>query len=476
MFNKAMFFVMMAKWKQQLLDHSVEVERNAKRQTLGSASSHWRPVLIKTGVMERAYMEYLLENDDFIGAIKKRTGTFFHALPEISLSQLKSRLSLMTLSTVDSISKQLAKDDKPHVFLIGQLNHWIAIVSNRVKNHGMMDCDEINDDSLTKRGEMEMTSMMEVETNENFSFGESSSEPSPPPPPHIHQYLAETILLDSRNDFVLNMHADDIPNRVNKRVNREFGPKTNRTMWHELCIRLYEQSLRDTQYSCDMFHSLTIQPRKEGNINSSDSSSHPIPSSRSSKSSKSSKSSSSATSTTTTTTTELESPHPITTDLIILYVNGFFEAFATHVGDSISLLDDPGFPIIYQDPPSDSSKTRKTSRSKSANSTSAEHTEIPKHTDIADWVFKFTLWVQEYSPLRTIEDNFIMSLRGAKKAGYVVPMSVPNALTRWIILLKARIAQAQLQSATSEDSDQIIEDLLENTIPYIISSCKYLRR
>lgn len=433
MFNKAMFFVMMAKWKAQLLEHCSD-EQTLRKSAASLAT--WKPLLIKNGVMERAYMDYLLEHDSFIQGIKVWTGASFHALPEISLSQLKSRLSIATLETVSRISNDLAQDNRPHAFLIGQLNHWIAIVSNRVALPNPPESV-----SEATKGISSDDSRMKIdrhgETGEEHLHAVTLDSFSPTASGHH----TETILLDSRNDFVLNMGPTDIKMRVDKRVRREFNPTGS--MWHELCVRLYEQSLADTQYSCDMFHALTTMNGGEMCVESSPSFSASV-ATRSSSSSVRSKDSrkekrKSA-------GRKKPEHHPITTELILLYVNGFFEGFANHVGDRIEVEND------------DVEKVAK------------------KASDIADWIFKFQIWVQEYSPLRTIEDNFIQSLRNAKKHAYVIPESIPRALSRWVELLQNRIAQAQSAKATNEDVDEIIEDLFENTIPFIVSSIKYLRR
>jgi len=439
MFNKAMFFVMMAKWKAQLLEYASN-ETNLRKSA--SSLANWKSVLIKSGVMERAYMDYLLDHDEFIQGIKRWTGASFHALPEISLSQLKSRLSIATLETVSRISNDLAQDNKPHAFLIGQLNHWIAIVSNRVE----VPTSERRKASSSSSSSS--NSHMKVDPHHHMDAGDT-------PHPHmlsLDSFSAtpagrhvETILLDSRNDFVLNMGPSDIQQRVNKRVRREFNPSGS--MWHELCIRLYEQSLRDTQYSCDMFHALTsLSGGEMYGASTSFSGRSKKPALSSATSTTSSIASESRTSKRIEASTKKPEHHPITTELILLYVNGFFEGFSNHVGDRIEVENE------------DIEKVSK------------------KAEDIADWILKFQIWVQEYSPLRTIEDNFIQSLRNAKKHAYTVPESVPRALLRWVELLQKRIAQAQSQGVTNEDVDEIITDLFENTIPFILSSVKYIRR
>lgn len=518
MFNKALFFVMMAKWKAQLLEES---NRRAKYEKNSLNSSNWQAPLINTGVMERAYMEYLLAEDEWIGMIKKWTGASFHALPEISLSQLKSRLSLVTLKTVDDISKELAAEDgnqRPHVFLIGQLNHWIAILSNRVKNrrnhlNGAKDNGEkmtidegeelLPDEYST---EMELTQFegtCDTEDGEGNQTREcdgeakekarKTSQNSSPSQLHSHRYQqssnVETILIDSRNDFVLNLDENDITRRVDQRCFKEWGISLSKpspdapspSMWQELCFKLYEQSLKDTQYSCAMFHTLSQQihsldPPSEDLVDKDESTKDQKRPTRSS--ARTSKKGSTF------------NPHPITTDLIKIYVEGFFEGFATHVGDLIALEDDGENSFS-----ADSKKRSQPSSRTKASTSSSEHqldsglsqSKTKKRSknsapppdfegDIADWMFKFTMWVQEYAPLRTIEDNFIGSLRNAKKAGYCIPPTVPDAIERWANLLKARIAQAQKASAVTDDANAIVTDLFENTLPFLLTSVKYLRR
>jgi hypothetical protein len=502
-----MFFVMMARWKAQLLEHSKKLHLKASSAGQG-AHIHWKPSLIKTGVVERAYMDFLLENDAFIGAIKKWTGATYHALPEISLSQLKSRLSLATLTTVDGISKQLLQDHRPHAFLIGQLNHWIAIVSNRV----VQEDDELDGNSSER---VETSNTMDVDLNldvrgrksrrnkeEDVKLQLSTSLPSSAaqrtPSQKKRRTKIETILLDSRNDFVLNMSAEDIPKRVCKRVRREFIPTGS--LWHDMCIRLYEQSLRDTQYSCDMFHSLSSQQVvvdfEMDELPSPADSSHeddPKASSKSSRTTRSSRSSTSQSSHKKPSTSKANvsnshvSPHPITTELILLYVAGFFESYSNHVADQITIVDSSSVTNkarkqkssskmdvdVKSQSQSPSSACNTSSSSSSAQDAANALLDVP---DIFDWLFRFTTWIQEYSPLRTIEDNFLQSLRNAKKSGYAIPESVPATLEHWVSVLNARLAQAERMSISLEGSDQIIEDLNENTIPFLNQTCKYLRR
>lgn len=415
MFDHAVFFVMMAKWKKTLLAQGSKVYG-----TPIFGSNQWKPSLIKSGVLERAYMDYLLSHDDFIGAIKKWTGASYHALPEISRSQLSSRLSLATLSSVDQISKLLALDHKPHAFIVGQLNHWIAIVSNRIPAN-------VSTQTLPA-------------TLSPFS---GPSDPSSAP-----STMIETLLLDSRNDFVLNMTPADIGRRVTKRVEMEFVP-TPGSLWHQMCIRLYEQSLNDTQYSCDMIHQLTIQSpppqpsRPESAPISLDDDISTTKSGKKSKTRSSSKKASDAVQVVTTPTT----PHPITTDLIMLCVHGFFESYSKHVGD-----------------PFDVNTVVKTEK------------EVVAATNIGEWTMLFTLWIQEYSPVRAIEDNFVQSIRNAKKSGYVIPEYVARALSAWIVHLKARFAQVLANSIEVDGFNTIVSDMNDSLFPFIAKTCKYLLR
>ena len=300
-----------------------------------------------------------------------------------------------TLETVDRISKQLTQDARPHAFLVGQLNHWIAIVSNRLPTES--------------------------------PIGRST---------HV-----ETILLDSRNDFVLNMSTDEISQRVDKRIRKEF-PST-RTMWQEICIHLYQQSLLDTQYSCSMFHQLTLDCASsvilEDHSNAIGNTEEQIPPTKR-------RSTRIGNSRQTATKKKVSEPHKITTNLILLFVQGFLEAYQKHVGDQII-----------------------------TNVMTVEHP--PAHVqDISSWLFNFVMWVQEYSPLRSIEDNFILSLRRAKKCGYNIPLVVPEALETWVQTLQARISQARDEAQIDEVADGIIADLIDNTIPIVLTACKYLRK
>ena len=425
----------------QLLTNCLEYEKPSKRDSF--AATHWKPELVRTGVVERLYMDHLLATDSFIGAIKKWTGASYHALPEISLSQLKSRLSVVVLDTVDEISRQLAQDDRPHAFLIGQLNHWIAVVSNRVvlPSHQI----DSNAHSLPPNIPHQNPSLLiQTEENDVYSFSEVNTVGTP------SNRLVETILLDSRNDFVLNMGPKEISERVDKRVRREFKPTGS--LWHDLCIKLYEQSLHDTQYSCDLFHALTtsIEESKRRILDIPNASTK-LPSNgafgsepqqrRSSRRELASKKESISPSS--------NEPHPITTELILLNVRGFFENFEKHVGDQIDLNDD-----------SDDKEWIKT---------------LPE-VDMIDWMFKFQIYVQEYSPLRSIEDNFIGSLKNVKKRGYTVPPEVMKGLMRWSLLLETRVTQAQQVEAILGDAESIVQDLLANTLPWIATSVKYLKR
>lgn len=439
MFNRSLFFVMMARWQTRLLDNCLEYEKPEKRDSF--AATHWKPSLVRTGVVERLYMDHILATDPFVGAIKTWTGASYHALPEISLSQLKSRLSVVTLDTVDEISRQLALDDRPHAFLIGQLNHWIAIVSNRVARP-----PSLNDAQASLSSDKPRTNpslIIQTEENDLYSTATLQSVGTP------SNRFIETILLDSRNDFVLNMGPTEIAGRVDKRVKKEFKP--NGSLWHDLCIKIYEQSLNDTQYSCDLFHALitstdALKPahKPEAKILgvASDEGSESEPKKRKSKRV-------AAGSKGDTSKPKVSEPHPITTELILLNVRGFFENFEKHVGDVID--------INCQEDNGDWVKSLPT-------------------CDMADWVFKFQLYVQEYAPLRSIEDGFIGSLKNVKKRGYKVPPEVMNGLARWSLLLESRVQQARKEGVVQGDAEEIVEDLMENTIPWIATSIKYLKR
>lgn len=437
MFNRSLFFVMMARWKVQLLTNCLEYQKPEKRDSF--AATHWKPELVRTGVVERLYMDHLLSVDSFIGAIKTWTGASYHALPEISLSQLKSRLSVVTLETVDEISRQLAQDDRPHAFLIGQLNHWIAIVSNRV----VRPSTSINSNvpELSSAPHKAPSLLIQTEENDVYSVSELQPEGA------LSNRVIETILLDSRNDFVLNMGPNEIAKRVDKRVKKEFKP--NGSLWHDLCIKLYEQSLHDTQYSCDLFHALTVsiegtKYRASENIKVEASNETSESTTRKRESRKRDNSSKK-----TATKAESTEPHPITTELILLNVRGFFENFEKHVGDSID--------VDCQEDNKDWVASLPT-------------------CDMFDWMFKFQLYVQEYAPLRSIEDGFIGSLKNVKKKGYNVPPEIPKALLRWSLLLDHRILQARKADAIQGDAEAIVDDLLENTLPWIATSVKYLKR
>jgi hypothetical protein len=164
----------------------------------------WTHKDINTGVLERLFMLHLLGVDPCIRRLSETCGVRFESLPELGRgSLLFNCLSVSTLKTLDAASKEFAsRDSHSQAWLIGQTNHWIAVVSAKVTQ-------------------------------------------SPQ-----HRTLYETIVCDSRNNFVLSKSMDEIEVVASRRLRSLTGDD----MWTQMRRKLYLESLVDMPFSASLLH------------------------------------------------------------------------------------------------------------------------------------------------------------------------------------------------------------------------------
>lgn len=109
-----------------------------RKALLQSSNSYpWSVRHIEQGVMERPYMEYLLQHEPLVKLLSDEHGeSMITAFPEFSWDQLKhNALSVRYLTTLDRIFERFrTRKNYAHTFILGQTNHWVTIVINKYED------------------------------------------------------------------------------------------------------------------------------------------------------------------------------------------------------------------------------------------------------------------------------------------------------------------------------------------------------
>eukprot|EP01122_Echinamoeba_exundans_P007982 TRINITY_DN2562_c0_g1_i1.p1 TRINITY_DN2562_c0_g1~~TRINITY_DN2562_c0_g1_i1.p1 ORF type:complete len:498 (-),score=46.02 TRINITY_DN2562_c0_g1_i1:1269-2762(-) len=212
--SSAYFWTYFHYWKRILHDKAetlmqeVEAERRTHFLETGKHLTRtgwpWTHKDIDTGVLERLFMLHLLSVDPCIRRLSADCQVRFESLPELGRgSLLFNCLSVNTLKTLDTASKEFtAHASHSQAWLIGQTNHWISVVSAKI------------------------------------------------PPSEQVGTRYETILCDSRNNFVLNKSMDEIEQVASRRLHLLTGTD----MWTQMRRKLYLESLVDMPFSASLLH------------------------------------------------------------------------------------------------------------------------------------------------------------------------------------------------------------------------------
>ncbi|GAM24439.1 hypothetical protein SAMD00019534_076140 [Acytostelium subglobosum LB1] len=108
----------------------------------------WNEKYIVKGVMERCYIDYLLESDNVLS----RQRYPITVLPDWAIDSLRNnRISIEEINELREVSKRFKeRQTYSHVFMLGVAVHWISIVINKVNanEHEIILMDSRNHDLL----------------------------------------------------------------------------------------------------------------------------------------------------------------------------------------------------------------------------------------------------------------------------------------------------------------------------------------
>lgn len=186
----------------------LEIERQKEFEQTHKPSMRsgwpWTAKDVHAGVLERLYMIHLLESDPCIQRLRKDCNAQFSSLPELGRgSLLYNCLSVSTLEVMKEATVAFgASEDHSRAWLVGQTNHWISVLSARL------------------------------------------------PPLSSNQIRFETMVTDSRNNFVLSTTMEETAKVANYRMRRLVGDD----MWTQLRRKLYIESLNDMPFSAELLH------------------------------------------------------------------------------------------------------------------------------------------------------------------------------------------------------------------------------
>lgn len=106
--------------------------------TLSSQSKSFYPWTVKdieSGMIERPYMAYLAQHHPWAVALEKNANLGISILPDFALLSLKyNSLSLRQTRELETVFARFhVKQNYIHAFLMGQTNHWITVIVNKVE-------------------------------------------------------------------------------------------------------------------------------------------------------------------------------------------------------------------------------------------------------------------------------------------------------------------------------------------------------
>lgn len=163
----------------------------------------WTEADVRTGVLERVFMLHLLEVDPCVRRLVAECNVSFESLPDLARGSLLYTLSVSTLKVLKAAQRDYsARSDHCRAWLIGQTNHWISVFSGK----------------LPKRARSRSTH--------------------------------ETIVCDSRNNFVLTKSVPEIEAVAAHRMRHIVGDDA----WTQLRKKLYLESLHDVPFSTELLH------------------------------------------------------------------------------------------------------------------------------------------------------------------------------------------------------------------------------
>jgi hypothetical protein len=172
--------------------------KRVERQN-GTYCYPWTKKDVSSGVNERPYMDELIANHKWPKALKFNDSSCgFSSLPEFSKNTHKYSLSLNTTVYLDRVFEKFtkSKSDYCHTFLVGQTNHWVTIIVNKVNG------------------------------------------------------FVETLLCDSRNSFALGMNYEEIKDMILTR-GRKNGKVKDPEPWK---LELWITSFIDIQFTTQLIH------------------------------------------------------------------------------------------------------------------------------------------------------------------------------------------------------------------------------
>eukprot|EP01126_Amoeba_proteus_P011185 TRINITY_DN14485_c0_g1_i3.p1 TRINITY_DN14485_c0_g1~~TRINITY_DN14485_c0_g1_i3.p1 ORF type:complete len:411 (-),score=88.68 TRINITY_DN14485_c0_g1_i3:93-1325(-) len=146
----------------------------------------WTHSIVSSGVLERTFITYILESQPLFRMVQEHSGVGITNFPDLSSQYLKhNTVDEGTLMEMEKVfSKILESQTYAHVFILGQMVHWVTVVVNKVDG------------------------------------------------------FVETILLDSRNMYVLGASEEEIKQLVDNRCTRRgyVVPAWKLDLWYQSCI------------------------------------------------------------------------------------------------------------------------------------------------------------------------------------------------------------------------------------------------
>eukprot|EP01113_Clastostelium_recurvatum_P038233 TRINITY_DN5694_c0_g1_i13.p1 TRINITY_DN5694_c0_g1~~TRINITY_DN5694_c0_g1_i13.p1 ORF type:complete len:414 (-),score=35.57 TRINITY_DN5694_c0_g1_i13:6-1247(-) len=149
-------------------------------KTLQYDTYPWTNTHVEKGVLERPYIEHLMEDPSTLANIWRRAGcghtqdgmdTVSHmisAMPDFSMHSLRyNRLPLNDIAALDKVfSLFSASDDYTHAFLLGQTIHWVCIVCSKLSGRVEVALIDSRNHKLLGATEEEIKSIMDEDADD----------------------------------------------------------------------------------------------------------------------------------------------------------------------------------------------------------------------------------------------------------------------------------------------------------------------
>ncbi|KNC47527.1 uncharacterized protein AMSG_02549 [Thecamonas trahens ATCC 50062] len=161
-------------WFYAHLEAALVVEARSRLARYGSEAFPWRECDVRSGVLERAHVAWLLAHHPLF----VRAGAhLFSVLPASNPQEIANgSMSLDELDTLDAVLEHFAGlPHYAHAFVLGAHSHWITVVAH--KRHGSIECLFLDSNNVDLFGYADPQLAAFLQQPTSYMFAESGATP-----------------------------------------------------------------------------------------------------------------------------------------------------------------------------------------------------------------------------------------------------------------------------------------------------------